>query len=140
MENLKTGDGGMLGWKVEHISEANPKDGRGPTFNFKFPKPKPLAQITAFKRWPGQEFGGHFHKGDDPSKNPEIMHIISGSMHINFTSPAGLTSEAIFGPGDVVTIFPDTKHKARTVGSEPVIFIDARLTAFDPQNPDTYPS
>jgi len=118
-------------FKIRDIPEVNPQDVRGWTREWKQPGGH---QITIYRREPGVEFGGHFHKGDDPSKNPEKILVIVGAMELIFGDESVIVSE-----GQEIIIYPETPHSARVVGDKEVIYIEYRNTHFDKDHPDTYP-
>ena len=60
-----------LGFEVSKIAPADPNDPRGMTYGWKLNEERQIKQITILERRKGHKFGGHYHRGDDPSKNPE---------------------------------------------------------------------
>ncbi|MDD5146030.1 MAG: hypothetical protein PHF44_04280 [Candidatus Pacebacteria bacterium] len=107
---------------------------KGPVWEWLFPEGK-AAGVTIFSRKKGMEFGGHYHKGEDPSKNPEILLVVSGKMKI--TKKESIYAKGfILGPGEFIIIKPNVYHYAFAL--EDVVFVERKLQPFDPQNPDTY--
>lgn len=125
---------------VRKLTPANPDNSRGMrTFEYHFPS---AIQCTTYYRNAGEEFGGHFHKGDDPSKDPEIFQLISGVMDFFFTDKAGgertLCIDATDRTPVLVLISPFLLHYARAVTD--VIYIEFRSTHFDPLCSDVCPA
>lgn len=125
----------MQKWvNVEKVEPVNLNDQRGPIYEWKFPDGK--QQITIVIRKKGSN-SNHFHKGEDPSKNPERLFIVQGKIKARFISPDGQVTETILERGNIVTVFPPTKHSMEAL--EDAILIESRSTYFDPNHPDTYP-
>lgn len=95
-------------------------------------------QITIYKRLAGEEAGSHFHKGEDPSKNPEFFLLVSGEIIFEFIDESGNVYKeklsAEHGPVELV-IYPHVLHRAMPITD--CVFIEYRKTRFDPENPDT---
>jgi hypothetical protein len=121
------------GFSIERISPANPDDPRGPTFNWDLPDGR---IVVVFVRRKGSIFGGHFHKGKDPSKNPERFLLVQGKVKAVFITREDKRTEKILESGDVLTIYPKVKHSMRAL--EDTVFIESRLTPFDKKHPDTF--
>lgn len=96
----------------------------------------PGKQVSIYFRKKGTKFANHFHKGEDPSKNPERFFLISGKVEI-CCEIAGKTQKFTVNPGEEMLIYPPTKHWAEAL--EDSIFIEYRATPFDPSHSDTYP-
>lgn len=127
------------GVRVRKLIPANPDTPRGlRTFEHHFPS---ATQCTTYYRESGEEFGGHFHKGDDPSKDPEIFQLISGVIEFFFTDKAGgkrtIRVDATDCTPVEVLISPFLLHSARAISD--VIYVEFRSTRFDPAHPDIYP-
>lgn len=98
----------------------------------------PGQQVTLYKRKKGAAFGGHFHKGLDPSKNPERMFIISGRLEFfAHNGRSGETLRTEISDNTYLTIEKGIYHELRALTD--VIFIEYRSTVFDKINPDTFP-
>lgn len=107
------------------------------TWEWKFPDGH---QITFYQRPAGTLFGGHFHKGDDPSKNPERLLVLSGRFAIDFklSKDGPWISEVIDasnGPVELI-VYPNVLH--RLVAEKDTWYIEYRVTHFNPSKPDTY--
>ena len=100
-----------------------------------------FAQVTIMSRRKGELFGGHFHKGGDPSKNSEVIVFLSGRVRIKFTTKEGETYletvDATKGPVEVV-IEPWVLHELEA--KENVWYIEPRPTRFNSDQPDTFPA
>lgn len=55
---------------MKEINCSNPRDERGSTFEWKLQDKR---QITVLVRKKGSILGKHYHKGKDPSKNPDVF-------------------------------------------------------------------
>ena len=97
-------------------------------------------QTTLCVRLEGESFGNHFHKGDDPDKNPEIFLVLEGKIWIKFTDQNGLeeilTLDVTEKPIEL-TIMPFVFHELKALTT--CKYIETRLHYFDPAHPDTYP-
>lgn len=96
----------------------------------------PGKQVSIYFRKKGTKFANHFHKGDDPSKNPERFFLISGQVEI-ICEINGSKKSFLVNPGEEMLIYPYTKHWAKALKDS--IFIEYRETPFDPSHSDTYP-
>ncbi len=100
-------------------------------------------QIMLFRRLKGEPFGAHFHKGEDPSKNPEIFLLLEGKIQFSFVSKEGkkagpIVLDATSGKPQLLRIQPWAFHFVEALTD--VLFIEYRLTPFDPEHPDTFPA
>ncbi|MCD6367602.1 MAG: hypothetical protein J7L45_00790 [Candidatus Aenigmarchaeota archaeon] len=94
-------------------------------------------QVTVLFRKAGTISGNHYHKGEDPSKNPEKFLIIKGKMKFRAESLEGeLLREEIVDDLTEIRIPPFVKHTFEAL--EDTWFIEYRKTPFDKNNPDTY--
>lgn len=118
-------------FKIVKIDPVDPADNRGPTREWKFSKG---AQITIYERKKGSR-ARHFHKGEDRSKNPERLFLTRGKIKIIF-EVCGATEEHILTAGTELIIHPPTRHEVEVL--EDAIYIEYRVTHFDPNKPDTY--
>ena len=120
--------------KIERLEPVDSKDWRGPTREWKFPDGH---QITVFERNKGTRFGMHYHKGEDPSKNPERFYLAKGIIKATFTSHNSKEREEhIFEAGQILEIHPNIYHAMEALAD--CIFIEYRVTHFDPNKSDTY--
>jgi oxalate decarboxylase/phosphoglucose isomerase-like protein (cupin superfamily) len=127
------------GVTVRKLTPANPNNSRGMrTYEYHFSS---AIQCTTYYRNAGEEFGGHFHKGDDPSKDPEIFQLISGVMVFFLTDKAGGKRTVHIDATDrtpvEVLISPFLLHSARAITD--VVYIEFRSTRFDPLYSDIHP-
>lgn len=122
---------GMI--KVEAIIPLIPTDQRGNTFSLYCPKRSKEMLVVHRKR--GQRFGGHYHLGNDPSKNPEKLFLAYGWVKALFIKD-GQRERMILKPGNFITIYPRTHHFLEVLRDEAVI-VEIRTTFFDKENPDT---
>lgn len=99
-----------------------------------------MSQVTIYSRKAGSWSGGHFHKGKDPSKNPEIFILISGTVVFEFIETSGarnfLNVDANKNP-QLLIIQPNVLHRMKAITD--CKFIECRATPFDRSNPDTFP-
>ncbi|KKS38929.1 MAG: hypothetical protein UV01_C0001G0005 [Parcubacteria group bacterium GW2011_GWA2_42_14] len=141
----------MNGVKIERLNPADPWDRRGLTTEWKFENG---SQITVFERKKGIKFGGHYHAGGDPSKNPEKFYLVKGRVRAKFLVLETLRvcgksavlvpkdkdkvgEEYILTAGNTLTIWPYVYHEMEAL--EDCIFIEYRVTHFNREKPDTYP-
>jgi oxalate decarboxylase/phosphoglucose isomerase-like protein (cupin superfamily) len=128
-----------LGLIIQKIDPANARTSRGQrTFEMMVPG---VVQCTTYFRTAGEEFGAHFHTGEDPSKNPEIFQLLFGKMEFHAKDKYGnertIELDTTDGVPILMFIEPYILHFARAITD--VIFIELRKTPFDPIHPDTYP-
>lgn len=125
--------------KSTPLSPANTNTERGrKTFSWSFEK-YPGYQVVFFYRDKGSIFGEHFHKGEDPSKNPELFLLISGKVDISFTSLDGSVAKETYDAAHTpieIAIDPWIFHTMEALTD--CVFAEYRETPFDPAYPDTY--
>jgi dTDP-4-dehydrorhamnose 3,5-epimerase-like enzyme len=125
----------MTGITIQQILPKNPNDPRGETvelFQGRLGK-----QVTLYRRVKGAKFGNHFHKGDDPSKNPEIFYLISGEVVLSAENgKTHQTEQFTVTAGHQILIDPGVYHEFEALCD--VVFIEYRATVFDPAHPDCY--
>jgi dTDP-4-dehydrorhamnose 3,5-epimerase-like enzyme len=127
----------ITGIEITKISRANPDDARGAIYNWS--SKKPGIEVAILKRKEGSIAGNHFHKGIDPSKNPETFFMVEGKAI--FTAINGVTKESfeiILEPGMEVKISPGILHSFKALTN--IIFIEFRQTYYDKKTADTYPA
>jgi len=122
----------MEGVKICRIFPVASNDPRGMTREWKFDGGY---QITSYERRGGTQFGGHYHRGDDPSKRPEHLLLVMGRVRATFEYN-GQRMQTVLEAGDALTIAPMICHAMEAL--EDCLFIEFRFTHFDPQYPDTY--
>ena len=97
-------------------------------------------QTTLCVRIEGESFGNHFHKGDDPAKNPELFLLLEGKVWIRFTDKNGAREVATLDATEKpieLTIMPFVLHELKAIAR--CKYIETRPNHFDPNHPDTYP-
>ncbi|MDD5173080.1 MAG: hypothetical protein PHG59_02975 [Patescibacteria group bacterium] len=125
------------GFSVQSLKQANPKNSRGRrTWEYKMAKGQ---QLSFYQRLKGEKFGNHFHKGEDPSKNPEIIIFTSGIVQIKFTYLSGKEKNVIIDATKApqkLLLFPYVLHanEAKT----DCTYVEYRQTWFDKKRPDTF--
>lgn len=125
----------MKGVKIVKIAPVS-RDSRGETRELFTGLPG--RQMVLYKRKKGAVFGRHFHKGIDPSKNPERMFIISGRLEFfAYDGQSGETLRTKISGNTYLTIAKGIYHEMRALSD--VFFIEYRSTIFDKENPDTFP-
>lgn len=127
----------MKGVTVRKVSPAKEGDPRGRTWEWA--KGVETRQITIYERTAGTgDFGAHFHKGEDPSKNPERFFLAAGKIRAVFEDLDGGREEVVIEVGNEIAIAPRILHTLTAL--EDVILIERRVTVFDKEHPDTYPA
>jgi len=125
-------------FEVNELVPANLTDKRGPTYNWVLPDGRTVVFLFRKK---GSVLGGHYHKGKDPSKNPERFFIATGKLKGKFIGPDGRekekTLEVHSGERALeLTIYPFVWHSFEVL--EDTLLIESRITPFNPKKPDTY--
>lgn len=123
----------MKGVIISPIEPAG-KDTRGPTFEWV--KGRNTRQITFCERATGTVSGNHYHRGDDASKNPERVIILSGRVRLIACNGAECIDELV-DPWSEITIAPLIAHSY--IPADPAIFAEQRSTLFHSTRADTYP-
>lgn len=126
----------MNGVTVRKIDSATSNDSRGAIYEWKHEDGR---QITVCVRKAGIKSGGHYHKGEDPSKNPEKLFVTLGKAKIKLKGlcPGAVIEEKLLEGGDMVIILPNIAHQLEIL--EDAIILEYRITHFDKSKPDTYP-
>src|SRR3989338_2725982 len=124
----------MNGVSVKQIKPVNADDPKGLTYELF--KGIHGMQVTYCTRNAEKIFGDHYHRGDDPSKNPERVVLLSGSCafiacngvetEIHFLNQT--TLEIIIQPSVIHAFFP----------RENISFIEYRSTVYNHENNDTF--
>lgn len=94
---------------------------------------------TVYFRQQGEVFGGHFHEGIDPSKDPEKFLLLTGTVEVSLEDQEGHNRSFVLaaGSGPVeLAIPPRVLHTL--VALVDCWFIENRVTPFNPELPDTY--
>ena len=125
----------MQGISVQKILAVGGSDARGETRELF--KGKPGLQVTLYHRHVGAIFAEHFHKGLDPSKDPEYFFLISGQVEVEAVN--GNTQErTVFSvnANELVTIEKNIFHRFRALTE--AVFLEYRTTVFDSSNADCF--
>lgn len=94
-------------------------------------------QITVLYREAGSISGNHYHKGEDPSKDPERFLIIKGKLKLHAEDLEGETiADEIVDELTEIKVPANIRHIFEAL--EDTWFIEYRKTLFDEKNPDTY--
>lgn len=121
-------------FKLEHLGPVA-KDERGHTIEWKLPDGR---QITIYHRKKGAKLGGHFHKGGDPSKDPEGFFLISGRIKLIIDLNGNKIEKILEAEANnYLIMYPGLCHWMTPLTD--VIYIEYRVTHFNKDNPDTYP-
>lgn len=117
---------------IRNVKSVNPDDIRGRIWEWK----KEGKQITILERKKGAIFGQHYHKGEDPSKNPEQFFLAYGRVRIRFEGGGEESEEHILDAGAFISIDPFIYHELEAL--EDCVLVEYRKTIFDPASPNTY--
>ena len=123
------------GYSIDHLDPVNPGDPSKPTRQWQFGFGQGMHQITFYTRRAGCDFGGHVHNGEDPSKNPELLLLVSGEMEVKFLGLDGETEVVTVKAWDCLTIEPGVKHWMKALTD--VTIVEPRRRHFDQAHPDT---
>lgn len=95
-------------------------------------------QISVYKRKAGEVFGGHFHTGTDPSKNPERFLIVAGTVQMICSRGQKKTTHLLDAKKCPIEfmIYPYTYHEV--IAKTDCLYIEYRPTHFNPAHDDTY--
>lgn len=98
-------------------------------------------QLTSYLRKGGTISGNHFHKGDDPSKNPEYIIVFFGEVVFHYEEAGGISGFEYFhvrmGESPIlITVKPWAFHWMEYRSD--TLFAEPRCTHFDPALPDTF--
>ncbi|MBI2499081.1 hypothetical protein HYV88_02465 [Candidatus Woesearchaeota archaeon] len=125
----------MEGIKLRRIEQVNPGDGARRFFQ-PFQGERGYVTLGVYKKGSGSDF--HYHMGDDPSKNPERLFLVTGRCFLEardgFSSET--YSEVLDGKIEV-SINLGILHKITAL--DDVVFFEFRNTPFNRDNPDKYP-
>lgn len=123
------------GLEIITIESKNPNDSRGPTHEmwpYQF-----FGQITFYTRYKNTTSGEHYHLGDDKSKNPEEIFLVSGMALLTLYNPQMQKLELSVKGGSNILIYPGVWHSIKSLRSK-IIIAEPRRTRFNPEKPDTY--
>ena len=124
------------GIKIKKYIPVDPKDPKGVTYDWC--KGETGLQVTICKRKKGIIFGNHYHKGEDPSKNPEKIFLINGKVRMKAENKLGQRFDIIIEEDCEIIIQPNVLHIFEALTD--VAFIEYRSTVYDKEKPDTYPA
>lgn len=124
----------MEGLIIRKIDPASKEDLRGPTYEWC--KGLNGLQVTIYKRKKGSLSGTHYHKGNDPSKNPERFFLVEGQLLLKALNRQGQQLEEVIKAGTEFLIYPNILHSMKALTN--IIFLEYRTTVFDKSNSDTY--
>jgi len=94
-------------------------------------------QVTVYLRNKSVKFGCHYHRGDDPSKNPERFFLIKGKVKLFAKNlKTGEELETTIDEGTEILIEPWIYHEMKALTN--VIFIEYRKTPFKKERVDSY--
>ncbi|HJX05300.1 MAG TPA: hypothetical protein VJ461_01165 [Candidatus Nanoarchaeia archaeon] len=124
----------MNGIKIVSLEQANPNDPRGPIYEWC--KGLPGRQLTVYERIKGIPLANHYHKGEDPAKNPELLFLAKGELELVAYNKQGQRFEARVREGHEIIISPYVLHTLKTITD--IILLEYRSTVFDRAKPDTY--
>lgn len=117
--------------KIKLEDEGNFK---GKVFNIDFAG-LDIKQLAVFYREKGLKTDGHFHKGNNPSRDPEISYVLKGKMKISFEGLDGAKDEVILEEGEGLVLEKMVFHKYEIL--EDVIFIEPKAVP-EKELPDTF--
>ncbi len=123
----------MEGVIIRPMLPADPKDHRGMTYEWC--KGRPGRQVTFCERNGGTVSGRHFHTGSDPSKRPEIMLHLHGTMKVRFCDGLALEEQVVV-PFSEILVSPGIMHSY--YADSEILFCEYRMTEYDREKPDTY--
>ena len=127
---------GFTGILLHKLSTANEQDQRGVTYEWC--KGLPGLQVTIYQRKKGSICGNHFHKGDDPSKNPERFFLVQGTMRLKAWNLHGEHMNCLVEAGTEMILEPNVLHSLEA--QTDVTYIEYRSTVFNKAKPDCYPA
>tara|TARA_Y100000310_G_scaffold339688_1_gene433149 strand:+ start:4327 stop:4797 length:471 start_codon:yes stop_codon:yes gene_type:complete len=132
---FKTLEGTIEGVEINIIPPVNPNDPKGLTWELW--KNLQGLQTTIYERIHGKYSGGHYHKGEDDSKDPERLFLISGVVLFDACNPKGEGLSRKIQVGTELIISPYVWHRTKVL-SNSAVYVEHRSTVFDRENPDTY--
>ena len=118
---------------IRQIEPVNADDPKGLTYELF--KGIHGMQVTYCTRNAGKIFGNHYHRGDDPSKNPERVVLLSGSCDLITCDGKQTNTHLLQSPTEII-IQPSVIHAF--FPRENISFIEYRSTVFNPENNDTF--
>ena len=96
----------------------------------------PGLQLTVCEREDRTLMGSHYHKGEDPAKDPELTYVVSGRVRIHATNLEAAEFDREVGPGHVIEIDKGVFHMFEAIGD--VVLLEYRSTVFDSEKSDAY--
>lgn len=108
-------------------------------YQFCPPPRRPITFLNLMVLPVGRIGGGHFHRGEDASKQPETIFLVSGRIELTVIFPD--SQQAVYDlstvGGSIVEIIipPYVWHQTKCL--EPAVLIEPRCTPFRPEHSDT---
>jgi len=95
-------------------------------------------QVTVYERIKGYDLSeNHYHKGNDPSKNPERFLLLNGRAKLTARTVYGANFTVELTPLTDVIIYPDVLHSIEPL-TKKVLFAEYRCTEFNSDRSDCY--
>jgi len=95
-----------------------------------------IKQIISRERTKEAPLGGHYHKGEDPSKDPEVFGLIKGKMKVTLHNQKGDSEEFVLEEGYELRIQPFVHHDFDVI--EDIVLLECRISLFNIKNQDIY--
>ncbi len=118
---------------IKVLSLENKGDDRGNFFHLNLKRPS--RHIYIYHRKKGIKNWGHFHTGNNPSRNPEVLFLIQGKMKMFFEDLGGNKKELIINENHLLITPKLIFHKYEIL--EYSIFLEPRIKTED-EIPDTF--
>lgn len=124
------------GFVVEKLPQVNPGDERGPIYSVF--TGENMEEVAVSKRKAGSIAGNHFHKGESPSRRPEINFIVDGKGYFEVYDWRNERRyfKTVVEEGDLVRIEPGVYHTLHAVTD--ITLIERMVVPFDKNNSDIY--
>ena len=121
------------------LDKAKLGDLRGSTYEWKEITAQNIVQLSIYNRKSGVTFANHFHKGADPSKNPELFVVTRGEVEVAaYNNHTQERDTFTLTAGMVIALEPYVLHVFKALSD--VCLVEPRVTCFNEQTPDTYPA
>lgn len=97
-------------------------------------------QVIYCFRKQGQKFGGHYHKGDDPNRHPEILLLVTGKIRWETEDLHGRKMSTVVdasqGVPQKITVPRYMWHNGEALTN--CMYVEVRDRPFDPHKSDTF--